>query len=66
MMKRKIYDSECLNCRHRAGVHFVVIPGISSKGAKDSCNGYVRKDQPNYDGKSCGCKRYLRPQRKAV
>jgi len=58
-MKNKIYGTECLNCGHRIGVHYV---GITEKDwGKEECNGYVRKDQPNYDGKPCNCKHYVRP-----
>lgn len=43
--KNKIYGSECINCNHRKGVHF-----ISLEGKGQSCNGYG--EQP------CNCTRY--------
>lgn len=52
-MQKKIYGTECKNCGHRIGVHF-----ISLDTNEQSCNGYVRKDQPNYDGKPCDCNHY--------
>jgi len=58
----KIYGTEC-KCGHRIGVHFVAIKGISDEGAKDKCEGYTRKSQPNYDGKLCNCKKYERKEK---
>jgi len=41
----KVYGSECMNCNHRSGVHF-----ISLEGKGQSCNGYGEKP--------CNCTRY--------
>ena len=60
---RKIYGSECMNpkCLHRMGVHYI---SLETNGV--SCDGYVRKDQPNFDGKKCGCNRYERPTKNFI
>jgi hypothetical protein len=46
--KGKTYGTECKNCGHRIGVHFV---NLETKG--ESCNGYG-------EGK-CNCKKYVKP-----
>ena len=40
----KVYGSECKNCNHRIGVHFVSLTANT-----ESCNGY---------GEECNCQRY--------
>ena len=43
--KGQIYGSECINCDHRRGVHF-----IDLKTHHDKCEGYGEKP--------CSCTRY--------